>query len=98
MSDRMVKIRSRIMEIELAKAIVEACRQNSVKVELQEKYSASWMRGRKTVGVEIEGGDLTKVITAIISNPHFFIKGELPKFDIKDDLRVSPFRLSLVLY
>jgi len=86
------------MEIELAEVIVEACRQNGVKVELQEKYSASWMRGRKTVGVEIEGGDLTKIITSIIANPHFFIDGELPRFDIKDDLRVSPFRLSLILY
>lgn len=86
------------MEVELAEAIVEACEQNGVKVELQKKYSAPWMRGRKTVGVEIVGGDLTKIITSIVNNPHFFIEGESPKFDIKNDLCVSPFRLSLILY
>jgi len=86
------------MEIELAEAIVEACTQNGVKVELQKKYSAPWMRGRETVGVEIVGGDLTKIITSIIANPLFFIEGELPKFDIKNELCVSPFRLSLILY
>jgi len=86
------------MEIELAESIVEACGQNGVKVELQKRYSPQWMRGRKTVGVEIVGGDLTKVITSIVNNPHFFIEGESPKFDIKNDLNVSPFRLSLILY
>ena len=86
------------MEIELAEAIVEVCKQNGVNAELQKNYSASWMRGRKTAGVEIVGGDLTKVITAIIANPHVFIEGESPKFSIKDDLCVSPFRLSLILY
>ena len=86
------------MEIKLAEVIVEACRQNGVRAELQNNYSASWMRGRKTAGVEIVEGDLAKVITAIIANPHFFIEGELPKFDIKNDLCVSPFRLSLILY
>ena len=86
------------MEIELAEAIVEACAKNGVKVELQKKYSAPWMRGRETVGVEIVGGDLTKIITSIIANPHFFIEGELPKFDIKNEFCVSPFRLSLILY
>ena len=86
------------MEIDLAEAIVEACLQNGVRAELQKEYSASWMRGRKTAGVEIVGGDLTKVITAIIANSHIFIDGDLPKFDIKNDLCVSPFRLSLILY
>ena len=86
------------MELKLAKSIVEACVQNGFKVELQKEYSASWMRGRKTVGVEIVGGDLTKVITSIVNNPHFFIEGKSPKFDIKDDLSVSPFRLSLILH
>jgi hypothetical protein len=90
--------RSSTMEIELAEAIVEACEQNGVRAELQKKYSASWMRGRKTVGVEVVGGDLTKVITSIIANPQLFLKDEMPKFDIKDDLFVSPFRLSLILY
>lgn len=86
------------MEIELAEAIVEACGQNGVRVELQKKYSASWMRGRKTAGVEIVGGDLTKVITSIIANPQFFLKDDEAKFEIKDDLYVSPYRLSLILY
>ena len=45
------------MDIKLAEAIVEACGQNGFKVELQKEYSAPWMRGRKTVGVEIAGGD-----------------------------------------
>lgn len=86
------------MEIKLAEAIVEACRQNGVRAVLQENYSASWMRGRKTTGVVIVEGDLAQVVTAVIANPHFFIEGELPKFDIKNNLRVSAFRLSLILY
>lgn len=86
------------MELKLAELIVEACAQNGFKVELQKEYSASWMRGRKTVGVEIVGGDLTKVITSIVNNPHLFIEGKSPKFNIKDDLNVSPFRLSLILH
>lgn len=86
------------MEIKLAEAIVEACGQNGVKAALQENYSASWMRGRKTTGVILVAGDLAQVVTAVIANPHFFIEGELPKFDIKDKLFVSPFRLSLILY
>jgi hypothetical protein len=86
------------MEIELAEAIVEACRQKGVKAGLQEDYSASWMRGRKTAGVVIEGGDLAHVLTAVIANPHLFIDGELPRFDTGKNLRVSPFRLSLILY
>jgi predicted methyltransferase len=86
------------MEIDLAEAIVEACGRNGVRAKLQKEYSASWMRGLKTAGVEIVGGDLTKVITAIITNPHIFIEGDLPKFDVKNDLYVSPFRLSLILY
>ena len=86
------------MEINLAEAIVEACGQYGVGAELQKDYSASWMRGRKTAGVEIVEGDLTKVITAIIAHPHIFIEGDLPKFDVKNDLYVSPFRLSLILY
>jgi hypothetical protein len=90
--------RDRIMEIKLAEAIVEACGQHGVSAVLQENYSASWMRGRKTTGVVIVGGDLAQVVTAIIANPHFFIDGELPKFNIKNNLSVSPFRLNLILY
>jgi hypothetical protein len=86
------------MEIKLAEAIVEACGKNGVKAELKENYSASWMRGRKTTGVVIVEGDLAQVVTAIIASPHFFIDGELPKFDIKNKLCVSTFRLSLILY
>jgi len=86
------------MEIKLAEAIVEACVQNGVRAVLQENYTASWMRGQKTVGVVILEGDLTKVVTAVIANPHFFIDGELPKFKIKNNLCVSPYRLSLILY
>jgi hypothetical protein len=86
------------MEIELAEAIVEACQQKGVKAALQENYSASWMRGRKTTGVVIEGGDLAQVVAAVIANPQLFMDGELPKFDIKENLCVSPFRLSLILY
>jgi hypothetical protein len=86
------------MEIELAETIVEACTQKGVKAELQENYSASWMRGRKTTGVVISDGDLAQVVGAVIASPHLFIEGESPRFDIKNDLRVSPFRLSLILY
>jgi len=74
------------MEIQLAETIVAAC------------YSASWMRGRKTAGVVIEGGDLTQVVAAVIANPHFFVEGDAPKFALKQQLSVSPFRLSLILY
>jgi hypothetical protein len=86
------------MDIKLAEAIVEACGQNGVKAVLQENYSASWMRGRKTTGVVIVDGDLAQVVTAVIANPHVFIDGERPKFDIKNNLCVSTFRLSLILY
>jgi len=86
------------MEIELAETIVAACGQHGVNAEVKEDYSASWMRGRKTVGVVIEGGDLTQVVAAVIANSHLFVEGEAPKFDIKQQLSVSPFRLSLILY
>lgn len=86
------------MEIELAEVIVEACVQNGVKAEVQKNYSASWMRGRKTTGVVIVGGDLTQVVAAIIANAHLFVDGELPRFAIKNSLHLSPFRLSLILY
>lgn len=86
------------MEIQLAEAIVNACEKKGVKVELQKNYSASWMRGRKTTGVVISNGDLTQVITAIIANPQFFVEGELPRFDIKENLLVTTFRQSLILY
>ena len=86
------------MEIKLAEAIVKACEQKGVSAELQENYSASWMRGRKTTGVVLSNGDLAQVITAVIANPQLFIQGELPRFDLKDNLRVSTFRLSLILY
>jgi hypothetical protein len=86
------------MEIELAEVIVEACVRNGVKVELQKNYSASWMRGRKTTGVVIVGGDLAQVVAAIIAGAHLFVDGELPKFAFENSLRVSPFRLSLILY
>lgn len=98
MFDEYRQERDSIMELELAEAIVEACAQSGVRTELQKEYSASWMRGRRTVGVEVVGGDLTKVITSIIANPHLFTEGELPKFAINNDLCVSPFRLSLILY
>jgi hypothetical protein len=86
------------MEIKLAEAIVEACGQNGVRAVLQENYSASWMRGQKTTGVVIVDGDLAQVIRAVIANPNLFIDNERPKFDIKNNLCVSPFRLSLILY
>jgi len=86
------------MEIELAEAIVEACGQNGVGAVMQENYSASWMRGRKTTGVVVQGGDLAQVVSALITSPHLFIDGEQPKFRIEEKLCVSPFRLSLILY
>jgi hypothetical protein len=86
------------LEIKLAEAIVKACEQHGFRAELRENYSPSWMRGRKTTGVVISSGDLAHVITAIIAHPQFFIEGELPKFDIKENLRVGTFRLTLILY
>ena len=86
------------MEIKLAEAIVKSCELYGIRAELQENYSASWMRGRKTTGVVVPNGDLAQVITAVIANPQFFIEGESPKFDIKDTLRITTFRLSLILY
>lgn len=86
------------MELKLAEALVAACGQHGVRAGVHENYSASWMRGRKTTGVVIVEGDLAQVVTAVMANPHFFIEGELPKFDIKNNLSVSPFRLSLILY
>lgn len=86
------------MEFKLAEAIVEACEQRGVDAKLQENYSASWMRGRKTTGVVIPGGDLTQIVTAVLASPQLFIDRELPRFDIKENLSVSPFRLSLILY
>lgn len=86
------------MDIELAEAIVAACEQQGVQAAVKEDYSASWMRGRKTVGVMILAGDLAHVLTAIIANPHYFTKGGLPKFDLKNTLLVSTFRINLVLY
>jgi len=86
------------MKIELAESIVEACRRKGIRAALQKEYSASWMRGRKTAGVVLADGDLTQVVAAVIANPQLFIEGELQKFDTDVDLRVSPFRLSLILY
>ena len=86
------------MEIRLAEAIVEACSHRGVKVELYDNYSPSWMREQKTPGVVIVEGDLGQVITAIITNPHLFIEDGIPRFDPQKDLRISPFRLSLILY
>lgn len=86
------------MEIELAEMIVAACGQNGVRAEVKEDYSASWMRGRKTAGVVIQGGDLTQVVSAVVANAHLFVEGDAPKFDLKQQLSVSPFRLSLILY
>ncbi len=86
------------MELELAEAIVAACEKMGFGVELQENYSPFWMRGRKTAGVAIPGGDLAQVLTAVIANPHLFIDRGLPKFDIKESLSVSTFRLNLILY
>jgi hypothetical protein len=90
--------RSSPLEHRLAEAIVAACGQHGVKAVLQDNYSASWMRGRKTTGVVIVECDLAQVLTAVLANPHFFIDGELPKFDIQSNLCVSPFRLNLILY
>ena len=86
------------MEIELAKTIVAACEQHGVGAEVKEDYSPTWMRGRKTAGVVIQDGDLTQVVGAIISNSPLFVEGDSPKFDIKQQLSASPFRLSLILY
>ena len=86
------------MELQLAEAIVEACSRNGVKTELRENYSASWMRGRKTAGVVILEGDLAQVVTAILAEAPLFVEGELPKFAIKNQLRLTPFRLNLILY
>lgn len=86
------------MEIKLAEAIVEACSQHGVKAVLQENYSASWMRGRKTIGVEIVNGDLAQVLTAVIASPQIFMDGERAKFTSENRLCVSTFRLSLILY
>jgi hypothetical protein len=86
------------METRLAEAIVEACIQNGVKAEIKDNYSASWMRGRKTTGVVIIDGDLAQFLTAIIANANLFVDGQLPKFSIKKNLSLSPFKLSLILY
>ena len=86
------------MEIELAQTIVAACGQHGVSAEVKEDYSPSWMRGRETAGVVIQGGDLAQVVTAVIANSSLFVEGGVPKFDIKQRLCASPFRLSLILY
>ena len=86
------------METKLAEAIVEACRQNGVKAEIKDNYSASWMRGRSTTGVVITDGDLAQFLTAIIAQANLFVEGQLPKFSIKKSLSLSPFKLSLILY
>lgn len=86
------------MEIELAEAIVEACRRSGVRATLEENYSASWMRGRKTAGVALADGDLARVVTALVANPQLFIDADAPKFDNPEGLRVGQFRLSLILY
>jgi hypothetical protein len=90
--------RSNTMEIELAKAIVEACEKGGVKAEFKENYSASWMRGSSTTGVLITDGDLAKFLTAIIENANLFVDGQLPKFSMKNRLSLSSFRLGLILY
>lgn len=86
------------MEIALAETIVEACTRKGVRAFLQENYSASWMRGRKTTGVVLPDGDLAQVVAAVIANPQLFVEGEERKFPFDDALRISPFRLSLILY
>jgi hypothetical protein len=53
--DQSRRERSRAMEMKLAEAIVKACEQRGVRAEVQENYSASWMRGRKTTGVVTNG-------------------------------------------
>lgn len=84
--------------MKLAEAIVKACDQRGIKAEVHEDYSASWMRGRKTTGVVITNADLAQVVTAVVANPQFFIEGELPRFDVKDNLLFGTFRQSLILY
>ena len=86
------------MEIKLAEAIIQACDKNGVKVELNKSYSPSWMRGKKTTGVVILDGDLGQLITAIVENSDLFVEKNLPKFKIGNQLRLSPFRISLILY
>lgn len=86
------------MEIALAEAIVAACEKAGIGARVKENYSASWMRGRKTTGVVLQEGDLAQVLTAVIASPDLFMDNELPRFHIKESLRVSPFRLNLILY
>lgn len=86
------------METRLAEAIVEACIKNGVKAETKENYSASWMRGSSTTGVVITDGDLAQLLTAIIANANLFVDGQSPKFTVKKNLSLSPFKLSLILY
>jgi hypothetical protein len=56
------------------------------------------MRGQTTVGVVIISGDLAQVITAVIANPHVFIKDDFPKFSFKDNLLVSTFQINQIIY
>ena len=86
------------MDIKLAEAITCACEKNGIKVVLKKDYKPSWMRGRNTVGVVIISGDLAQVITAVISNPKFFIDDNLPKFDLKNNLLVSTFQINQIIY
>jgi len=97
-SDKNRHDRNVIMEIELAEAIVCACGKSGIKAVIKEDYKPSWMRGRKTVGVVIISGDLAQVITAIIANPHFFINDNSPKFGLKNNLLVSTFQISQIIY
>ena len=85
------------MELELAQTIVTACEQHGVSAEVKKDYSPAWMRGRETAGVVIQGGDLAQVVTAVITNSPLFVAGDVPKFDVKQQLCASPFRLSLIL-
>lgn len=86
------------MEIELAEVIVAACRRKGVRAALEENYSPSWMKGRRTAGVVLADGDLAQVVTAIVANPQLFIEADSPRFENVESLRVSPFRLSLILF
>lgn len=86
------------MNIELAEAIVAACHRQGVRAAVEPDYSASWMRGHKTTGVVLTDGDLAQVISAVVANPQLFIEEDSPKFAGAESLRVSPFRLSLILY
>lgn len=86
------------MESKLAETIVEACIKNGVKAEVNDNYSPSWMRGRKTTGVVILDGDLAQFLTAVIANADLFVDRQLPKFYIKNNLTLSSFKLSLILY